>query len=150
MHFWDTRTLETFNWLCLFDIFKIEERSDYLFVNVPLWFILCLLMIQAIYSLLQQLDQRILFILALLCILFKDILLNFPSPFMINNALYWINFYIMGHLFGKKFSAFYKIAKNDFISQEPFSLSMPYLSFLSLKSTPTFRLICSIMHTYIQ
>lgn len=102
MHFWDTRTLETFNWLCLFDIFKIEERSDYLFVNVPLWFILCLLMIQAIYSLLQQLDQRILFILALLCILFKDILLNFPSPFMINNALYWINFYIMGHLFGKK------------------------------------------------
>ncbi len=102
MHFWDTRTLETFNWLCLFDIFKIEERRDYLFVNVPLWFILCLLMIQAIYSLLQQLDQRILFILALLCILFKDILLNFPSPFMINNALYWINFYIMGHLFGKK------------------------------------------------
>ena len=101
VHAWDFRTLETFNWMCIFDVFTFSAKTDYMFVNVPIWFLICLFVIQILYYFISYLNKWFIGIIALLCILFKDIFLSFPSFFMINAALYYTSFFALGNLFGR-------------------------------------------------
>jgi len=102
LHYWDFKSLETFNWWCLFDFLRIEERADYLFLNVPLWFLLCLFTMQLIYYGISYLPKWAIFILAMGALTFKDELYTIATPFMINNGCYYLGFFAMGHLFGKE------------------------------------------------
>lgn len=101
VHAWNFRTLETFNWMCIFDVFTFSAKTDYMFVNVPIWFLICLFVIQILYYFISYLNKWFIGIIALLCILFKDIFLSFPSFFMINVALYYTSFFALGNLFGR-------------------------------------------------
>lgn len=98
---WDTRSFEAFNWNRILDIFKIIDRSDYLTLNVPLWFLMTLFMIQSFSFIVFRLKKWIIFVLALLSLLFFDELESIPSLFMINNALAWFGYFAIGYLSGK-------------------------------------------------
>ena len=100
VHLWDFRTLDTFNWSCILDVFTCSAKSDYLFVNVPLWFLICLFVIQIIYYFVSYLDRRIICVIILLCLLFKGLFLSTPSLFMINHAFYNLSFFALGNLVG--------------------------------------------------
>lgn len=101
VHYWDNRTLNNFDWGCIWDVFEISARTDYLFVNVPLWFIICLFVIQVIYNFVSYLDKRLIAVLAVLCLMAKDLFYSFPAPFMINAAFYYMGFFALGNVFGK-------------------------------------------------
>lgn len=101
VHYWDHRTLESFDWLCILDVFSFSAKTDYMFVNVPLWFLICLFVIQVLYYFVSFLDKRIIGIIALLCLLFKEFFLSVPSFFMINAAFYYISFFALGNLLGR-------------------------------------------------
>ena len=101
LHYWDYRTLGTFDWGCLFDVFECSARSDYLFVNVPLWFLLCIFVIQILYYFISYLNKWWIAIIALLCLGLKSLFYSIPAPFMINAAFYYLGFFALGNLVGK-------------------------------------------------
>lgn len=101
VHYWGNRTLSNFDWGCIWDVFDISARTDYLFVNVPLWFIICLFVIQVIYYFVSYLDKRLIAVLAVLCLMAKDLFYGFPAPFMINAAFYYMGFFALGNVLGK-------------------------------------------------
>lgn len=100
-YFWDNRTLSGFNWSYLFNLFDYTARTDYLFVNVPLWFLLCLFFVQILYYFVSYLDKRIIAVIALLCLGLKEVFMSIPSFFMINAACYYMGFFALGNLLGK-------------------------------------------------
>ena len=100
-HFWDNRTLVSFEWECIFDVFKFVSHLDYLFVNVPLWFLLCLFSIQILYYFISFLDKRLIAVVVLLCFVFRDFTSSIPSFFMFNGACYYLCFFALGNLVGK-------------------------------------------------
>jgi len=100
---WDYGDASAFEWFRIWDIFAIEGRSDYLSLNVPLWFLLTLFMIQAISMLLFRLPRKLILLSAIIAFLFKDELLSWPTPFMFNNALHWYAYFAIGYLLGKPF-----------------------------------------------
>lgn len=99
--YWDNRTLASFDWGMILDVFDISTRTDYLFVNVPLWFLICLFVIQMLYYFVSYLDKRLVAVIALLCIGLKNVFLSIPTPFMINAAFYYMGFFAFGNLVGK-------------------------------------------------
>lgn len=101
MHYWDNRTLSTFDWGCIFDVFECSAKTDYLFVNVPLWFLLCIFVIQILYCFISYLNKLQIAIIALLCLCFKSFFYSIPAPFMINAAFYYLGFFALGNLVGK-------------------------------------------------
>lgn len=101
LHYWDYRTLVSFDWGCLFDIFSISEKTDYLFVNVPLWFLMCFFVIQILYYFISYLDKWIIAGFALLCLVYRDFLFSIPTPFMMNAAFHYLGFFAFGNLVGK-------------------------------------------------
>lgn len=116
VHYWDFRSLATFDWKCILDIFDICGRSDYLFVNVPLWFILCLFFVQIIYYFISKLNKIAIVLIVLLTIIFKNfIYYDIPTPFMINNACYWVGFFAAGNLCGKFIIGKMEIIRNRII-----------------------------------
>ena len=101
VHYWDNRTMSTFDWGCIWDVFDISSRTDYLFVNVPLWFLICLFAIQVIYYFVSYLDKWLIAVLAILCLMLKDFFYSFSAPFMINAAFYYMGFFALGNVLGK-------------------------------------------------
>ena len=85
----------------MLDIFKIIGPSDYLSLNVPLWFLLTLFMIQTFSFMVFRLNPIIIFIFALLSLIFFEELYQIPSLFMINNAIAWFGYFAIGYLTGK-------------------------------------------------
>lgn len=115
VHYWDFRTLEGFDWWCILDVFDVVGRSDYLFVNVPLWFVLCLFVIQVIYYFVSRLGKYVVVLMILATIVLKEFIVNIPTPFMINNACYWIGFFAAGHLCGRYLIGKMTVARNRVI-----------------------------------
>lgn len=106
LHLWDHRTLAGFDWACILDLFDIQARSDYLFVNVPLWFIMCLVVMQAIYYIAVMIipkRARTAAILAAIItiLLFDSYIVSYPTIFMINNAIHWMPYFAIGNLCGQ-------------------------------------------------
>lgn len=98
---WDYRSLSAFDWSRILDVFKVEARSDYLSLNVPIWFLMTLFVIQWLSVYLFRLPRYLIACLAILSIVFKDSLLGWPTMFMFNNALYWFGLFAVGNLTGK-------------------------------------------------
>lgn len=98
---WDYRSFAAFDWNRVLDIFKIEARSDYLSLNVPLWFLITLFMIQAYSFIIFRLSKLIIGILAIVSLITFDWLYSIPTPFMINNAFAWFGYFAIGYLCGK-------------------------------------------------
>ncbi len=100
VHLWDFHSLNEFDWYMVFDIFKID-KFNYLRLNAPLWFLLSLFWIQTMSTVLFHLPKIIIVVLSLTAICFKNQLLDWPSMFMFNNALYWFSFFGIGFVIGK-------------------------------------------------
>lgn len=102
------RTMESFHWDCILDVFKIEPNL-LLELNVPLWFLLALFWIHSFSFLLFKIPK--LFILTMACFslgfhnFFSQ---NFAAPFYINFALGCWGYFALGFLFGKSIISFLK------------------------------------------
>ncbi|HIY48570.1 MAG TPA: acyltransferase [Candidatus Barnesiella excrementavium] len=105
----DHHTLSNFDWACILDVFDITNRNNYLFVNVPLWFIFCLFIMQLIYWCMNKVVPTkyrtwIYIIVIAITIIWNDNIQETPSIFMINKAIEWLPYFIAGNLFGLKLS----------------------------------------------
>lgn len=123
---WDYRSIYAFDWNRILDIFKIIDRFDYLSLNVPLWFLLTLLIIQSMSLLLLRLPNTVIILLACIAIFFKQQLEQWPTLFMINNAFYWFAFFAVGFVIGK-----------------------PLIKLLSLRNRRLQIFICSVLLVFL-
>jgi fucose 4-O-acetylase-like acetyltransferase len=115
VYLWDHRTLSGFRWNCILDLFKIEWRADYLYVNVPLWFLVCLFVLQISYFFINKLPQWSIWIIAIggaVCFVFTQFI---PTPLMINDAMHYITYFAIGSLVGKNLLDYIKTNKNRLI-----------------------------------
>lgn len=112
VYLWDHRTLVGFRWNCILDIFKIEWRADYLYVNVPLWFLVCLFSLQLIYYFVNKLPDWTIWIIAIGSSVLFVYTQYLPTPFMINDAMHYITYFAVGNLIGHKLIVFLNINKN--------------------------------------
>lgn len=115
VYIWDHRTLSGFRWNCILDLFKIEWRADYLYVNVPLWFLVCLFVLQISYFFINKLPQWSIWIIAIggaVCFVFTQFI---PTPLMINDAMHYITYFAIGSLVGKNLLDYIKTNKNRII-----------------------------------
>lgn len=101
LYYWDSGSIASFHWGCLLDVFKISSRTDYLFVNIPLWFLLCFFTIQIIYYFISYLNKWSVLVIAILCLLSKQFFFSIPAPFMINSAFYYLGYFALGNVVGK-------------------------------------------------
>lgn len=101
VHFWDCRTLAGFHWEHVMSVFSIVDRSDYLALNVPLWFLMAILVIQLIAYVAFRLPRPAIAVLACLSFYFQPELAAWPTIFMFNNALCWFGFFALGYLLGR-------------------------------------------------
>ena len=101
IYYWNHGSMDSFHWGCLLNVFNISAQTDYLFVNIPLWFLLCFFTIQILYYFISYLDKRIIFVIAILSLCFKELLLSIPTPFMMNAAIHYLGFFALGNLVGK-------------------------------------------------
>lgn len=97
----ESGSIVDFHWGCLLDVFKVSARTDYLFVNVPLWFLICFFVIQLLYYFISYLDKWIILIVALFCLGFAGFLWTIPTPFMVNAAIHYLGFFAIGNLVGR-------------------------------------------------
>ncbi len=95
---WDTRSFDAVTWNMLLDVFKVDARSDYLYANVPLWFIFCLFFVQVVYWGLSKCHIWLRAALLACVWLFWEDIYNFPTPFMINNAVCWTLYFGLGSM----------------------------------------------------
>lgn len=102
VNLWDYRDLSQVNWSMIFDLFKSEARSDYLYVNVPLWFILCIFWVQTMYWGLKRLGMPVVIITLIAILYLKPAISTIPTPFMLNNAVCWLLFFGVGDIVGKR------------------------------------------------
>lgn len=106
VYLWDHRTLAGFRWNCILDIFRIEWRADYLYVNVPLWFLVCLFSLQIGYYFISKFPDWAIWLIAVGSAVLFVYTQYFPTPFMINDALHYITYFAVGNLVGYKLIAF--------------------------------------------
>ena len=85
----------------MLDLFSVSTSTNYLIVNMPLWFLICFFVIQLLYYFISYLDKRLIFAIAILCLCSKSFLFSIPTPFMINAAFYYMGFFALGNLVGK-------------------------------------------------
>lgn len=112
IHIWDIRTMSGFPWLNIFDIFKCMPNGDYLWVNVPIWFLPCLFNVCIFYFFLAKLPKWTRYLYILLVILFTNTITQIPTPFFINDALRWTAYYALGDMIGKKLLTIVKIRRS--------------------------------------
>lgn len=102
LHLWDHRTLDGFLWNSIFDVFKCMPNGDYLFVNVPIWFLLCLFIVSIFYHLLYKTPLWLKIIYIVLVLFASDLLRQISTPFFINDAIIWTAYYAIGDICGKQ------------------------------------------------
>lgn len=100
---WDFGDIGAFDWNRIWEVFEIDATSDYMSLNVPLWFLLTLFVIQGICLVILRLPRWCVVALAIAAILLKPVTSTWATPFMINNALYWISFFALGFVIGKPY-----------------------------------------------
>lgn len=101
VHYWDNHTLSSYNWSVLGDLVKFACNHDYLALNVPLWFLMTLFMIQTISFVVMRFPKFVILIISLLSFCFITVLRQWPTYFMFNQACIWFGFFAMGFLLGK-------------------------------------------------
>ena len=116
VYYFVNRCWNAFDYSHIWDFFAIDKGQNYLFVNVPLWFIMSLFVIEFLYYfLIKFLPKPAIFLIAIGCVVMKEQVINFASPFMINNSLYWWTFFAFGHLFGGRLIDILKSYKSTIV-----------------------------------
>ena len=116
VHIWDNRTIAGFPWLNILDVFKCMPNGDYLWVNVPIWFLLCLFNVSLIYYVLYKLPRWVRYIYIILVILFTNTITQISTPFFLNDAMRWCAYYSIGNVLSTYYLAFLNKKKNANIS----------------------------------
>lgn len=84
----------------LTEFFSIEKGCHYLYVDVPLWFLMCLISVEFIYYFLSKyLNKALILILVVMCFIFHKYL-SFPAPFMLSQASFEWTYFAIGNIFG--------------------------------------------------
>lgn len=116
VEYWDYRDFGALTYEMIWDVFKVEGRSDYLYANVPLWFLLAIFVVQVIGLAIFRLPKWCVLIFAAIVIFLKEEIYSVPTPFMINNALYWVGFFALGYLYGKNMMEYLKSKHHRWIA----------------------------------
>lgn len=140
VHIWDYRTLAGFPWLNILDVFKCMPNGDYLWVNVPIWFLLCLFNVCLLYYILNKLPQWVRYFYILLVILFTNTITQISTPFFLNDAMRWCAYYSIGNVLGTYYLAFLNKKKNTYLS---ILLASLFFSVLIIIPAPHFHGIIS-------
>lgn len=135
VNLWDFHTLSNFDWKCILDVFGITGRN-FLLVNVPLWFIFCLFIMQFLYWCMNKITPKryrtvIFLIITAIIIIWNNEIKNYPTNFMINKAVQWLPYFIIGNLFGLKLSHFLSNYKSNYII-----ILTTLIAFLGLQAIP--------------
>lgn len=115
LHIWDYRTIEGFPWINIFDIFKCMPNGDYLWVNVPIWFLPCLFNVCIFYFFLSKLPKWTRYLYVLLVVLFTNTITQISTPFFFNDAIRWTAYYALGDMIGKELLTIVKNKKSALI-----------------------------------
>lgn len=155
-------TLLGFDWSCLWQLFTIDNAALYLSVNIPLWFLICLFVMQLIFWMLNRIIPHryrttgLLIVIALIYMVYPHIE-NWRTPFMLNTTFEYLPYFITGNLIGLNVARYltrtsyrYLIALLGlalFISLQylPFEVSILQL----VKSTTLFIALLALL-TYIE
>ena len=111
-YFGHFRTLHGFAWDSLLEIFSISNTPDYLTVNIPLWFLVGLFVMQIIFWCLNRViprnKYRSCWFLVILAALYAGYgtIESWHSPFMFNIAIECLPYFIAGNLFGLQIARF--------------------------------------------
>lgn len=141
------RTLHGFAWDSLLEIFSISNTPDYLTVNIPLWFLVCLFVMQIIFWCLNRViprnKYRSCWFLVILAALYAGYgtIESWHSPFMFNVAIECLPYFIAGNLFGLQIARF--LSSNTF----PTVLLRKQL-LDDMDDSPIFREIITLYHGY--
>ena len=111
------RSLNEFDWSMLLQLFHIDNTPLYLSVNIPLWFLICLFVMQIIFWGLNRLiphsHRTIGFLLAIgLLYVACPIIEEWRTPFMANIALECLPYFIVGNLFGLPIARYLARSRN--------------------------------------
>lgn len=98
---WDYRSFTVFDWSRIWDIFKVEAESDYLSLNVPLWFLFTIFWIQLFGFFVMRLPKWCVLVVGLAALFFGPDILDWPTAVMFNNACYWFGFFAVGYVVGR-------------------------------------------------
>lgn len=98
-------TLHEFDWSAVLQLFTIDSGSLYLSVNIPLWFLVCLFVMQLIFWVLNRLipqRHRTLWFLLVIAVIYAGYpaIEEWRTLFMVNVALESLPYFIAGNLFG--------------------------------------------------
>ncbi len=102
LHLWDNRSIENFPWGNIFDVFKCMPNGDYLWVNVPIWFLLCLFNVCIFYYFIYKLPLWFKCTYIVIVLLLSSKITQISTPFFINDAIKWTAYYAFGDIAGKK------------------------------------------------
>ncbi len=99
------QSIQGFHWETFLDLFTISNTCSNLSINIPLWFLLCLFIMQWIFWILHRIIPNkyhttgFLLLLIGLYIAYPYII-YWETPFMLNTTLENLPFFIFGNLFG--------------------------------------------------
>lgn len=143
VHIWDNRTLAGFPWLNILDVFKCMPNGDYLWVNVPLWFLLCLFNVTIIYYFIQKLPHWFTYIYILLTLVFFDSIEQISTPFFLNDAIRWCAYYSLGNALGSYYLRW--LEKNGNAYFAILLTSIIYITIILLQLSPSHSIINSLV-----
>lgn len=98
IHYWDHRELGTYPWERILHIFDIDSGHSYLRLNIPLWFLLALFVIQLISQMTFKMGKGFVITTIFLSFALNNTLSEWPTIFMINNATVWYGYFALGWL----------------------------------------------------
>lgn len=115
VHLWDFKTIKGFPWMNILDVFKCMPNGDYLWVNVPLWFLLCLFNVCILYYFIHKLPSWIIYLYIIGVLLFSESINQISTPFFLNDALKWTAYYALGSIGGGKLISSLQEKKNGLV-----------------------------------
>lgn len=101
-HYLDKHEIVTFNWQGILDLFSVQSGSFYLWLNVPLWFLLTMFIVQLVGQCVFRFGKAVTCITICLSFMLKDILESWPTVFMFNRGLAWYGYFALGYILGPK------------------------------------------------
>ena len=99
------RTLYGFEWDSFWNLFSISNSPLYLSVNIPLWFLVCLFVMEIIFWGINRVIGKKIRTYAFLAVIatiyiFFGFIGNWRTPLMLNTAIECLPYFIIGNLFG--------------------------------------------------
>lgn len=99
-HYLDNHEIVTFNWQGILDLFSVQSGSFYLWLNVPLWFLLTMFIVQLVGQCVFRFGKGAICVTICLSFMLKDVLESWPTVFMLNRGLAWYGYFALGYIVG--------------------------------------------------